>query len=1018
MLKTTRPRLDVRDAKKILRDTYDVDARELTELPSERDQNFLVTTPRERLILKIANASESREILGFQNEALQHVAERDPELPIPRLRKTRTGGAIADLESGHQCRLLNYLNGKPLAKTKPHSPRLLRSLGRFMARLDVALEGFSHKAQDRYLYWDSKHAVNTIGDGIELIADDDRQQVADILAAFESDVAPRLDTLPAGIIHNDGNDYNILVDLVDLDDLDDLKRGGEITGVVDFGDLVSSALVFELANTAAYCMLDKSEPIRVAVDVVTGYHEVRPLTDDELAVLFASIRIRLAMSVAVAARQTKDEPDKDYLRVSQASMWKLIAQLASECPRFAHYRFRDACGRTLHPRGDAIAEWLEKKQSTVLPFELDETSVHSLDLSVGSTELGGLDVLDDVERFTAHVFGKIKAAGATVGIGLYNEARPLYTSEAFQPKQGERYEARTVHVGLDLFVEAGTPLRTPLKGIVHSFRVNDAPLDYGPTIILEHATDEGDHFWTLYGHLSTRSLEGLSVGKVFDQGEVVATVGDYPVNGNWPPHLHFQIILDMLDKEGDFPGVVPPSERSLWLGLCPDPSRLAGVASTAGVEPEQASKRIRAQRKARLSGTLSLSYREPLHIVRGYRSFLYDTEARPYLDMVNNVCHVGHCHARVVRAAEKQLAVLNTNTRYLHPNIVDYAERLTAKLPDPLEVCFFVNSGSEANDLALRLARIHTGRNDILVLDGAYHGNLSSLIEISPYKFDGRGGRGAPPHVHKLPMPDGYRGKFRSSEPDYGSKYVAHARETIERLAADNRPIGPFIAESILSCGGQIVLPPRYLEEVYRIVRGAGAVCIADEVQVGFGRVGSHFWAFETQNAVPDIVTLGKPIGNGHPLAAVVTTRAIAESFQTGMEYFNTFGGNPVSCAIGLAVLDVVESEGLQENAAAMGEYLLNGLRMLKTEHPIIGDVRGRGLFLGFELVKDERLTPAAEEATYLVNRMKEEGVLNATDGPLENVIKIKPPLVFTKSNAEFFLDKLAAVLTEDPLQI
>ena len=1009
MLKTTRPRLEVADAKKILRDTYDVDARELTELPSERDQNFLVTASDARLVLKIANASESREILGFQNEALQHVAARDPDLPIPRLRKTRAGGTIAELESGNLCRLLSYVDGKPLAKTRPHSPRLLRSLGRFMARLDVALEGFSHKAQTRYLYWDSKHAVNTIGDGIELIADDGRQQVADILAAFESDVAPRLDTLPAGVIHNDGNDYNILVDL------DNLNSGGEIAGVVDFGDLVSSALVFELANAAAYCMLDKPEPIRVASDVVAGYHEVRPLTDDELAVLFASIGIRLAMSVAVAARQTKDEPEKDYLRVSQASAWKLIDQLASECPRFAHYRFRDACGRTPHPHGHAIAEWLGQQPSNVLPFDLDETSVHSLDLSVGSTELRGLDVLDDVERFTAHVFGTIKAAGATVGIGRYNEARPLYTSEAFQPKKGESFDPRTVHVGLDLFVEAGTTLRAPLKGIVHSFQVNDAPLDYGPTIILEHATEKGDPFWTLYGHLSTRSLEGLSVGKVFDRGDVVATVGDYPVNGNWPPHVHFQIILDLLDKEGDFPGVVPPSERSLWLGLCPDPSRLAGVASTKKVEvaPEHTSDRIRTQRKDHLSGTLSLSYSEPLHIVRGYRSFLYDAEARPYLDMVNNVCHVGHCHPRVVRAAEKQLAVLNTNTRYLYPNIVDYAERLTAKLPDPLEVCFFVNSGSEANDLALRLARIHTGRNDTLVLDGAYHGNLASLIEISPYKFDGRGGRGAPPHVHKLPMPDGYRGKFRASDPDYGAKYIEDVHKAVER------PIGTFIAESILGCGGQIVLPPRYLEDAYRIVRGAGGVCIADEVQVGFGRVGSHFWAFETQNAVPDIVTMGKPIGNGHPLAAVVTTRAIAESFQTGMEYFNTFGGNPVSCAIGLAVLDVIESEGLQENAAAMGEYLLSGLRMLKTEHPIIGEVRGRGLFLGFELVKDtDSLAPAAEEATYLVNRMKEEGVLNSTDGPLENVIKIKPPLVFTKSNADFFLDKLAAVLTEDPLQI
>jgi 4-aminobutyrate aminotransferase-like enzyme len=472
----------------------------------------------------------------------------------------------------------------------------------------------------------------------------------------------------------------------------------------------------------------------------------------------------------------------------------------------------------------------------------------------------------------------------------------------------------------------------------------------------------------------------------------------------------------MLDAEGDFPGVVAASERSLWLGLCPDPSRLAGLAGVSGTRvetPAGAGASIRSKRHEHLSEALSLAYREPLHIVRGWKSFLYDAEARPYLDMVNNVCHVGHCHPRVVRAAREQLAVLNTNTRYLHENIVAFAERLTATLPDPLEVCFFVNSGSEANDLALRLARLHTGRLHTLVLDGAYHGNLSSLIDISPYKFDGKGGRGAPPYVHKLAMPDGYRGKFRAADPSYGSKYIAEARAVLEQ-----HPIGTFIAESILSCGGQIVLPPHYLRDMYRIVRDAGGVCIADEVQVGFGRVGSHFWAFETHDAVPDIVTMGKPIGNGHPLAAVVTTRAIAESFQTGMEYFNTFGGNPVSCAIGLAVLDVIEDEGLQENAAAMGELLLHGLRELQAEHPIIGDVRGRGLFLGFELVRDDELTPAAERASYLVNRMKEEGVLTSTDGPLENVIKLKPPIVFSKSNADYFLEKLATVLTEDFLQL
>jgi 4-aminobutyrate aminotransferase-like enzyme len=411
---------------------------------------------------------------------------------------------------------------------------------------------------------------------------------------------------------------------------------------------------------------------------------------------------------------------------------------------------------------------------------------------------------------------------------------------------------------------------------------------------------------------------------------------------------------------------------------------------------------------------LSLAYRKHLQIVRGSGAFLYDDCGRSYLDMVNNVCHVGHCHPRVVRALSEQAAVLNTNTRYLHPNIVEYAKRLTSLLPEPLEVIFFVNSGSEANDLALRLARAHTRRRDTFVLDGAYHGNLTSLIEVSPYKFDGPGGEGPPPHVRKLDMPDGYRGRYRRSEPGYAERYVEDVRTMVKSRAA-----GAFLAEAIMSCGGQIVLPPGYLKGVYQSVGEAGGVLIADEVQVGFGRVGSHFWAFEAEGVVPDIVTMGKPIGNGHPLGAVVTTREIARSFQNGMEYFNTFGGNPVSCAVGLAVLEVIEDQKLQANAGEMGAFLLDGLGVLAKERPILGDVRGRGLFLGFEMVRDpETLEPADEEAAALVNRMKEEGILLSTDGPLENVVKIKPPLVFSKANAEFFLDKLAAVLAEETYRI
>jgi 4-aminobutyrate aminotransferase-like enzyme len=398
--------------------------------------------------------------------------------------------------------------------------------------------------------------------------------------------------------------------------------------------------------------------------------------------------------------------------------------------------------------------------------------------------------------------------------------------------------------------------------------------------------------------------------------------------------------------------------------------------------------------------------------------YLYDEDGRAYLDAVNNVSHVGHCHPRVVKAGQQQMAVLNTNTRYLHDNLVRYAERLCATLPEPLSVCFFVCSGSEANELALRLARTHTRQKDMIVVDAAYHGNTTSLIKISPYKFDGPGGMGTPSYVHKVPMPDVYRGEYKRNDPHVGEKYARYVEEAVLEIQENQGNVTGFICESLLGCGGQIVLPENYLKETYRYVRNAGGVCIADEVQVGFGRVGTHFWGFETQGVVPDIVTMGKPIGNGHPLAAVVTTPEIAASFNNGMEYFNTFGGNPVSCAIGLAVLDVVAEEHLQENALRVGTHLMNGVRGLMKKHPLIGDVRGLGLFVGIELVLDrETLSPAAEQAKYIANRMREHGILLSTDGPFHNVLKIKPPLVFTEENADFLVGVLDEILGEDLLR-
>jgi 4-aminobutyrate aminotransferase-like enzyme len=413
-----------------------------------------------------------------------------------------------------------------------------------------------------------------------------------------------------------------------------------------------------------------------------------------------------------------------------------------------------------------------------------------------------------------------------------------------------------------------------------------------------------------------------------------------------------------------------------------------------------------ANRKRLLGGNLSIAYKNPLKIVRGSMQYLYDEEGVEYLDAYNNVAHVGHCNPRVVKAGYEQMARLNTNTRYLHDLINQFAERVTATLPDPLNVCFFVNSGSEANELALRLARAHTHASDLIVLDHAYHGNTNTLIDISPYKHNGPGGQGPPTWVHTVPLPDPFRGGLDAD--------ATSVNRVIQELRERKTPLAGFIAESMPSVGGQMVLPPGYLNKVYDFVREAGGVCIADEVQTGYGRIGTHFWAFECYGVVPDIVVLGKPIGNGHPIGAVVTTREIANSFDNGMEFFSTFGGNPVSCAIGLAVLDEVFENDLQNHALAVGKLLLARLKELKASYEIIGDVRGSGLFLGVELVRARTtLEPAAAEAAFIVNAMRDRQILFGTDGPFHNVLKIRPPMPFTAADAERLCDKLATVLSE-----
>ncbi len=414
------------------------------------------------------------------------------------------------------------------------------------------------------------------------------------------------------------------------------------------------------------------------------------------------------------------------------------------------------------------------------------------------------------------------------------------------------------------------------------------------------------------------------------------------------------------------------------------------------------------RRYSTLSPILSLSYKKPIAMVNAAFQYMYDSEGNAILDAYNNIPHVGHSHPKVVEAGQRQMARLNTNTRYLYDSLPAYAERLLSKFPGTLSKVFFVNSGSAATDLAIRLAYAHTSQKNMMVIEHGYHGNTQVGIDVSDYKFNNPKGQGQKSYILKTPIPDTYRGKFTNNDGTAGRSY---AQEAIEIMNQSVLPLAAFIAEPIVGCGGQVPLAKGYLKEMYPAIRKQGGVCISDEVQTGFGRVGNHFWGYEAQEVVPDIVILGKPIGNGHPMGAVVCTEEIAASFSKGVEFFSSFGGNPVSCAIGLSVLDVIEEEQLQQNAKDVGDHYLSLLKDLQKKYACIGDVRGSGLFLGVELIKDNSLTPNTELAHLIKNVLRNNNILISTDGPFDSVLKTKPPLCFTKENAELVVENIEMVL-------
>lgn len=986
-------------------------------LPGEYDDNFHVAPGDEPgIVLKVLHPAREESLVDLQCAALRHLERRAPELAVPRVRSTLAGADVGRFRDGAgRERLvfaLGYRAGRVLAEARPRTAGLLRDLGRLLGRLDGALADFSHPAARRELKWDCERTP-WIRAHLAEIESAGRALVERALAAFDAEVAPRLPGLRRGVIYGDANDYNVIVG--------DARREPRELALIDFGDMHHGLIVGEPAVAAAYALLGQDDPLDAALALAAGYHEAFPLAEEEIALLHPLIAARLAVSVVNSAHRKTLVPDDPYVTVSEEPAWRGLEKLLACPPRLAHCRFRAACGLPALPGAPAVTAWLGRAAARAAPLleaDLRHEPVAVLDLGVGSLLLGADPAAAELGRLTRTIFGEMESVGARVGIGRYDEARALYGSELFAGPGGALAERRTVHLGVDLFVEAGAEVRAPLSGEVHLIANNRAPLDYGPLVVLRHATDDGTAFFTLFGHLDEGSIEGLSVGQAVATGERFARVGSPPGNGGWPPHVHFQLVLDLLGLGADFPGVAFASQRGLWKTLCPDPGPLLGLSGAAAPGVPGDSTGLLARRRERLGGNLSLSYRRPIRAARAFRQYLYDADGRAYLDAYNNVPLVGHGHPRVVEAARRQLALLNTNTRYLHEGAVRYAERLGGLLGGQLQVCYFVSSGSEANELALRLARAATGHDDVIVIEHAYHGNTTTLVDVSPYKFAGPGGSGRRPWVHVAPLPDDYRGPYRRDDPAAGARYAAAVAEIVEGLRAKGRGPAAFLAETLPSVAGQVVPPPGYLAAAYRHVRSAGGVCIADEVQTGFARLGSHFWGFALQGAVPDIVVLGKPIANGFPLGAVVTTPEIAAAFDNGMEFFSTFGGNPVACAAGLAVLDVLEEEGLQENAARVGGRLAEGLRGLAERHRLIGDVRGVGLYLGVDLVEQrETRRPAARQAGYVVERLREVGVLAGTDGPGRNVLKLRPPLCLEARDADVLLAALDEVLAEDPAQ-
>ncbi|MBB2910835.1 4-aminobutyrate aminotransferase-like enzyme/Ser/Thr protein kinase RdoA (MazF antagonist) [Streptosporangium becharense] len=1003
------PRVGPEQARDLARELFGVDGA-ARELGSQQDVNFLITeADGTRHVLKVSNPAFGRPELLAQNAAAAHVADREPGLPVPRARPGADGETVqSTVVDGRELhvRLLDHLDGRTLSGDGYLAPSVVAALGDLTGRVVRALRDFRHPGTERVLQWDLRHAPRVV----ELLAEyagGDADLVRSAARSAAESVGRYAGELPVQAVHGDITDDNVVCRTTPA-------GRHEPVGVIDFGDLTRSWAVGDLAVTCASLLRHRGATPAAVVPAVRAFHRVSPLSEAEVEVLWPLVVLRGAVLTVSGRHQAAIDAANAYATAALDQEWEIFRQATSVPAEVMTHVLRDALG--LPARGAACPP----REAALLPA-LEGGRIATMDLSVTADGLhDGRWTLPGAEREAA---AALLRSGADAAVTRHAERRLT------RSLRDSATPPATVALAVDVHLAGPAAVHAPWAGTVVSAA--------GDTVVLR-----SDGVDLLLGGLLPAAAAGGRVEAGARLGDVLAGVHDDAVPaaggasrqdgafgegageageggvpgesgvpaGGPPAPDAFTLRVQLSALAGVRPpAFAQPELAAGWQALCPDPAVLLGPAAASdGTSPDDLLRR----RDASFATVQEHYYADPPRIERGWRHHLVDTEGRAYLDMLNNVTILGHGHPRLAEAVERQWRLLNTNSRFHYGAVVELSERLTATLPGHLDTVFLVNSGTEANDLALRIAWAWTGRRDVVAIREAYHGWSDATDAISTSVADNPDALATrPAWVHTLPAPNAYRGTHRGAD---AARYGPEAAGEIRALTAQGRPPAAFICEPYYGNAGGMPLPDGYLATVYDAVREAGGLCVADEVQVGYGRLGEWFWGFEQQGVLPDIVTVAKAMGNGHPLGAVVTRRDIAERYRSQGYFFSSAGGSPVSSVVGLTVLDAIRDEGLQENARTVGAHLRSRLLELAERYDLIGAVHGTGLYLGVELVRDRRdLTPAVEETAAICERLRELGVIVQPTSDRLCVLKIKPPLCLTRESADFFADMLDRVLAE-----